>query len=464
MSTDNIEDIYPLSPMQEGILFHTLYAPETGMYVLQEACTFTGLDIDAFIRSWEKVIDRHAILRTAFAWKRLKRPVQVVGRSVGLPVEREDWRGLPEWEQAKRFDDYLVADRNRNFNLSKAPLMRMAFFQVSDDSYRFVWSSHHLLLDGWSKYLLLKEVLAYYKAFSRGETCSLDQPRPYKDYIAWLQKQDLSKAEEFWLEALKDFRRTTTIRGDVEDGREIDVEDSYGQQVLVLSAEETDWLQSFARQKRLTFNTLVQAAWALLLNRYSGERDIVFGTTLSGRPAELEGVESMIGLFINTLPVRVQIREHEPVIAWLKRLQSYQVAIRQFEHTPLVDVRRWSEIPPGLNLFDSLVVFQNFPIDDSLRDAERVLASEDSPVVERNNFPIVLVAAPSPLLQMKVLYDRRIFTDEAIDRILNNLRDALAQMTANPEGTVADIVLNESESLLAMNAQSLGDELEQFSF
>jgi amino acid adenylation domain-containing protein len=437
MSRKNVEDLYPLSPLQQGLLFHTLYAPASGVYVEQLNCTLGGeLNFDAFGRAWQQTIDRHPILRTAFVWEGLDEPVQVVRRSVRLPFTREDWRALPAAEQQERLRAYLKADLRQGFDLSKAPLMRIALLQLAEDSYQFVWSYHHLMLDGWCVPLVLREVFAFYEAFSRGESYAPQRPRPYRDYIAWLRRQDLRKAEAFWRQTLKGFHAPTplpTVRAfDAADGEAAQQEEEYGEQEISLASDTTAALQTLARSQGLTLNTLVQGAWALLLSRYSGERDVVFGVTVSGRPAELAGVESMVGLFINTLPLRVEIEGGQELLPWLKSLQEQQTELRQYEYSPLVQVQGWSDAPRGLPLFNSLLVFENYPVDASFRQQLAQLSVSNIRKVERTNYPLNLLAVPGAQLLLRFSYDRRRFDAAAIKRMLGHLRTALENFAAHP--------------------------------
>src|SRR5918992_3227160 len=259
----NIESIYPLSPMQQGMLFHTLQAPDSGVYCEQTSYSLTGnLNVSAFKRAWWQAVQRHPILRTAFYWEEFSEPLQVVYRQVALPWVEEDWRGLSPSEQQGRFEAFLEADWARGFELGQAPLMRYALLRVAEESYYFVWSFHHLLLDGWSLPLVLKEVLACYEGYCGGREVHLKRPRPYRDYIAWLQRQDLARAEGFWREALQGITAPTPLSIGRSEGVRLEREPRYAERGLRVSAAVTGRLQALARAHRLTLNTLVQGAWA----------------------------------------------------------------------------------------------------------------------------------------------------------------------------------------------------------
>src|ERR1043165_18048 len=300
MNKSNIESIYPLSPMQHGMLFHCLYAPESEVYFDQFTCTLDGgLDVEAFRRAWQKVVDRHPVLRTSFVWERREKPLQVVQRNVKLPLTQHDWRELEKNQQQEQLDELIQADRARSFDLSKAPLMRQALIRLSDDVYQFVWSRSHLLLDGWSNPLILRDVFAYYDAYRQGKALELAAPRPYQDYIYWLQRQDVDRAERFWRPVLAGFRAPTPLGVDRTLALPVRDEQQFGDERLSLSSETAVAPQAFTRKHQVTLNTVAQGMWALLLSRYSGEEDVLFGGVVSGRPAELAGCETMVGLFIN---------------------------------------------------------------------------------------------------------------------------------------------------------------------
>ncbi|MEG4855931.1 amino acid adenylation domain-containing protein [Microcoleus sp. K1-B6] len=440
MSNGNIEDFYPLSPAQQGILFHSLYQPESGVYFGQLLCVLRGdLNVSAFRNSWQKVVDRHPILRTCFLWEKLKEPVQAVRKQAALSCQQMDWRSLSASAQQQQLETFLKADREQGFDLTSAPLIRIALAQLETDTFQFILSHHHLVLDGWSLAIVLEEVFAFYQAFSQGEELHLKRPRPYRDYIAWLHQQDLSAAESFWRQTLKGFAAPTAIaRGNIFAGNRLE---SSGEQQVIFSATATAALQSAARQHQLTLNTLVQAAWALLLSRYSGEEDVVFGTVVSGRPPELMGAESVVGLFVNPLPVRVKIDPQDFVLSCLKELQAQQVEARQYEYSPLVEVQGWSEVPRSLPLFESLVVFENYPSDASLQEKIQNLKVENIRSRETTNYPLTVMAMPGAELTLKIIFDRSCFEDSAIARMLGHLQTLLEGMTANPEGKLSELPL-----------------------
>jgi alpha-ketoglutarate-dependent taurine dioxygenase len=439
----NVEDIYPLSPVQQGMLFHAVYDPKGGMYLEQKTCTLHGgLDVSAFERAWQCVVERHQVLRTAFVWRGMDEPMQVVRQKVKLSWTREDWRGLSPEEQQAQSSVFLQTDRTRGMDLSKAPLMRLALFRLADDAYQFTWTHHHILLDGWSLPILFKEVFAFYEASRKGADLRLEKGRPYRDYIAWLQRQDISQAEAFWRNELKGFTTPTPLwvsRNTSSGPKEI-----YGEQHLPLSEQETAALQSLAQRHQLTINTLVQGAWGLLLSYYSGEKDVVFGATVSGRPADLPGVETIFGIFINTLPVRVRITPQVPLPSWLKELQAKQVEMRQYEYSPLAQIQGWSETPRGRPLFESILVYENYPVNITSEERSASVEIRNFQAQERGNYPLVLKAALARhRLSLSTLHDAQIFDDAAIARMLNHLKALLNGMVDRPEiklGELAKII------------------------
>jgi hypothetical protein len=358
----NVEDIYPLTPLQSGMLFHSLMAPESGVYVNQVTCTLPAdLDPRRFRQAWERLVERHGVLRTSFLWDGLDEPLQAVRKKVTLPWQELDWRGLPAAEQERRFAELRQGERHTALPLSKAPLMRFSLVR-REREHGFIWTFHHLLLDGWSLPLLVRELVAVYTALAEGREVTLPPARPFSDYVVWMQRQDAAKAEPFWRGELSGFTAPTSL-GILGALGALGAERASGdgEHGIQLSREVTAGLQALAARHNLTLQTVTLGAWAVLLSRYSGEDDVVFGNVVSGRPAALPGVETMVGMFVNTLPARVRVNGDEPLVPWLQRLQERQLARQDFEHTPLAEIQRWSEVPAGSPLFETLYVFENYP-------------------------------------------------------------------------------------------------------
>ncbi|NLG52156.1 MAG: AMP-binding protein, partial [Chloroflexi bacterium] len=441
MSMKNIADFYPLSPMQQGMLFHSLYAPDSGVYVEQTAYTLRGpLDVEAFVRAWQRVVDRHPVLRTAFMGEGLKEPVQVVYREVTILPEQQDWRGLDSAEQQARLDALLQAQRKQGFDLNRPPLFRLALLRTADDAYTLVWTHHHILLDGWSGPLLFQEVFAFYEAFRRGRDLQLPARRPYRDYIVWLKRQDVAAAEAYWQRTLDGFTAPTPLMVDRLSATADDADQPHNHEKVWLSEATTARLQEFARAHGLTMNTLVQGAWALLLSRYSGEQDVVMGATVAGRPADLPGSAEMIGLFINTLPVRVRLSPDALLIPWLQSLQAQQSELRQYEYSPLVQVQEWSQVPRGTPLFESILVFENYPVESMVGGQHSdLLRIEEVFSFEQTNYPLTVVSGVSRRLLLEIAHDTRRYGQPTVARMLGHLHTLLEGMAADPYRRLADL-------------------------
>jgi surfactin family lipopeptide synthetase C len=430
------------------MLFHSLYAPKSPAYFNQMTCLVRrGLEVETFRRAWQRAIHHHPILRTAFAWTGLEEALQVIRRQVSLPLEEQDWTNLSEEEQQQRLTAYLKADHERGFKLDESPLMRLALIRVGTESYYLVWSFHHVLMDGWSVSLLLKDIMALYEAACDGRELQLERGRPFSEYIDWMQRQEITKAEEYWRERFKGFTSPTEWWAEgAGGGRAAGAVESYDERVVLLSEATTTRLQEVAREQHLTLNTLAQGAWALLLSRYGRTEDVIFGNVVSGRPPALPGAESMVGLFINTLPVRVEVRGEQRINEWLEELQRQQVALREYEYSPLVDVQRWSGVRRGRRMFESIFVFENYPVDKSLREQQGRLEITDLHSREQTDYGITLVVAPNPELCLKIYFDESLIDAASVSRMLGHVKQLLEQMAANIEQRVGQLsLLNEAE-------------------
>jgi amino acid adenylation domain-containing protein len=436
----NVSDIYPLTPTQAGILYHTLRSPQDDVYFQQISCTLTGdLDIDTFKRAWDEVVARHPALRTIFLWEGVDEPLQVVRETVIVPWEIYDWRGSTPEEQEHSLAVLAQEYRRRGFDLTRAPILRMVLIQLAENQFHFIWNFHHLLTDGWSTHLVFHEAFDTYEAMVRGESFTPASVRPFRDHIDWLKRQDRDAAERYWREQLTDFSAPIALHVD-RSAQAGGIR--HNEASLALDSTTTGAIKSFARQHHLTLNTVVQGAWSLLLSRYSGEEDVLFGITLSGRPADLRGVENMVGMFINTLPLRVRVEEDVQLLAWLDQLQKRQLEIRQYEYSSLARVQRLSDIEPGQQLFESIVVFENYPVAAA---RERSLNIANIRYREQSNYPLALLIIPDEQLQLLIIYDQARFDADTIDRMLGHLGTLLAAMAADPDQKLADLPVMGSE-------------------
>ena len=451
MTTLSIQESYGLSPLQRGMLFHSLDTQASGVDIEQIVCTLNeDLKVPKLLRAWQRVVERHPILRTSFRWEDLPEPQQDVHSRVEISIEQRDWRRLAATEQERCWLILLAADRRRGFILTLAPLMRLTLILYGENTYRLLWTFHHILLDGRSFPLVLREVFTIYEALRDGRDVDIQDPPPYRDYITWLKEQDPGHSEAYWRHKLNGFRASTPllpleVTNSANNG-------SYhqGVQELRLSAKVTARLNALSQQYHLTVNTFLQGAWALLLHHYSGEEDIVFGATRACRRSTLTDADSMVGLFINTLPLRVQVRPEAKLLDWLQELRTQQIELREHEHTPLVKIIGWSEVPRGTPLFESIIVFENYLLDTTLRAAGGEWLNRRFVYLGQTNYPLTIVAYADTELLVRVEYDQRRWSDAAAERMAGHLATLLEGMTTNPQRRLWElpIVTEEEEKLL----------------
>ncbi|ACK73920.1 amino acid adenylation domain protein (plasmid) [Gloeothece citriformis PCC 7424] len=430
---NNIEDLYELSPMQQGMLFHSLYSPESEVYFEQLICILKGkLNLSAFQKAWEKIVDRHPVLRSSFYWEEIEKPLQMVNRQIELSWNIYDWQNWDQGQQQSQLETFLKQDRAKGIALDEAPLMRFTLIQLDRDIYQFIWSHHHILFDGWSMQIILQEVFDLYEAYQKGKFLTLKPCYPYRDYIQWLQQQDNSKAQKFWQNQLQGFEAETPIEIDKLPGQKTS-QVAYHQIPFKFPLEISQKLESLAQKNRLTLNNIVQGAWGLLLSRYSGESDVIFGATVSVRPSNLPDVDKRVGLFINTLPIRLKISDQMALIPWLKQLQSQQIEQEQYAYYSLADIQKNSDILSGKPLFESLLVFENYPQDSAEKETNKTLKITNINCFERTNYPITIVVNPDSELSGRIIYDSSRFASEPIELMIGHFQNLLTEFALKPE-------------------------------
>jgi amino acid adenylation domain-containing protein len=438
----NVGTVLPLTPLQQGMLFHSLLAGEPDdhpEYVAQLGVSITGeLDVSAFEAAWQEVVRRNAVLRTCFVLGTGREPVQVVLRGVSFRLGVVDWSGVSPVVASRRWEELLRRDRRRGFVLSRAPLLRVVLVRLGPGSFRLVWSFSHLLLDGWSVSLLLGELWDVYAGLVAGSGVVAGVPgRPFADYVGWLRGRDGSVDEGFWRAELAGLEGVSPVRL-VGDAGVSGV--GFGEVCVELPVGVTAGLGEVARASRLTVNCWVLAGWLLVLAGYSRSSDVVVGVVSAGRPAELSGVESMVGLFVNTVPLRVAVGVGGSVVDWVRLVGEGLWRVQEFGYSSLVDVQRWSGLPAGTGLFDTLYAFENYPVEAAGPDRDGRPRMHDAVFHDTSTYPLNLIAAPvGDRLRLRLLHDRAQINDDAATRIVDQLRETLAAMVAGPDRPVVGL-------------------------
>lgn len=441
LSIATLEDLYPLSPMQQGMLFHTLYEPQVGAYISQLRLDIQGLDPQRFAQAWQAALTRHDILRSSFHWQGLDSAHQAIVRQVALPLEVLD---------ATDTDALADAERAQGFELGSAPLFRLKLVQTGDQDWHLIYTSHHILMDGWSNAQLLAEVIQHYAAGPSSPAAAGQNRGQYRHYLSWLQQRSAVAGEHFWKAALAPLQAPTLLADAL--GPAVGAEGSEDHRVA-LDGPATQRLAEFARQQKVTLNTLLQAAWSLLLQRYTGQDCVVFGATVAGRSAPLPGIEEQLGLFINTLPLVCAMKPDCTVSQWLGELQEMNLAMREYEHVPLYDIQGWAG-QQGAALFDSLLVFENFPVAAALKQgAPAGLSFSNLHNHERTHYPLTLGIELGDGLSLDFSYDSARFSAAHIVQLAANLQHLLVQFAALPDAPLGALqLLDEVETRAAIAA------------
>ncbi len=432
---DGLEDIYELTPVQHGLLFHSLYEPRSSVYLEQVLCALRGgIDSTLLQQAFARLVERHAVMRTAYHWQGFKKPLQVVMKRVDVPWQTMDVRACGPGEQRRRMEEWLADDRTRGSRLDHAPVMRCAHVILSSTSSRFIWTFHHLLLDGWSVAILLRDLFEIYDGLLSGRRADQPRPRPYRDYVLWRQQHGDSGAADYWRRYLKGLAAPTRVASGVPPG---EVRGQHTEAVQWLSRDATRRLSDRARAERTTLSSVVAGALAFVLARRTSQREVVFGSTVSGRPAELEQSERMVGLFINALPLRVTIDEGADMWAWLRRLQQDQVERHRFAHESLVEIQGCSEVARGTPLFETLLVFENYPGLQGLGTEHVELI--DVRAIERTNYPLTWIVTPGDRLHVRAAWYDESCATPFVERFLAHLLTTLAAIADGRCRVVGDL-------------------------
>ncbi|GMQ81615.1 MAG: hypothetical protein BMS9Abin05_1047 [Rhodothermia bacterium] len=430
----------PLTPLQYGMLMHYLLHADDGADIQQmEVRLPRDMDLDAFEGAWRLVFERHDALRIQFAWEGLDAPLQTCGNKLELPFEVCDLSNHAD--SRRELDAFLKHDRKHGFKLDHAPLMRLHVFRKTSWEPILIWTTHHTILDGRSRVIVLREVFDAYDAIVGGRRPDLGRTSSYHDYAHWCSSQNLEPAEKYWKGVLNGFSQRTRLPGELT--RSVNGIKGSGRSKLQigLSRAETEHLCTFSAAAKVTINSVVQGAWSLLLSRYSGSNDVVFGAVRACRNGGPKGTKSTVGMLINTVPVRINTESNQLVARWLKDVRQQWVGMRSFERTPLSQIQRWADISSGSSLFDSLLVFENYDLEEAVGEGATSDRGSGYRVVTQTSFPIALSVNQSDLLRLNLEFNRSLLTETEAGRLLVHFKNILLDLGTTGDATLADVTM-----------------------
>ncbi len=444
------------------MLYHTIRDPALGIYHVHCTAELDGpLVLEHFARAWDLAAARHAALRTFFAWEGRERPLQVVRPRVALEPDVLDWRDLDEPAQAERWTELLRRDRQRGFDLAIAPLTRVTLARLGPDRHRMLWSMHHAVIDGWSALVVLDDVMRDYAALAAGATPHASPAPSFDRFVGWLDAQDRTAAETFWRRTLAGFAGSTQLPG---GQARRPTAGARVKTTLELTEKQTRELRDVAARMRVTLNTLLMGAWSLLLARHAGRDDVLFGVTVSDRPAEIAEVDRAAGLYLTTVPVRAPSHHGVPTVDWLRLLQLTLSDARAHGAPGLAAIQRWSGLRNGGPLFETLVVFENFPREamrpflpggSGSRSHGGALVLRSAAMDVPNDVPLVLVALPGERLVLHVVHDPAVVPNQVAARLPSQLATVLGAL-GEPERPVDQLPLLGASELTQLLAEWSG--------
>ncbi|MEL6864764.1 MAG: amino acid adenylation domain-containing protein, partial [Bacteroidota bacterium] len=432
----NLEALYPLSPLQEGLLFHSLLAEQGGAYINQFSCELRDLQEDYFYQSWKWLQEKHSVLRTCFYADDFAIPLQGQYASADLPISHYDYRAYDEQKQAERLNLFLKTDREKAFDLRQAPLFRVSLIRLSNSVHRMVWTFHHLINDGWSTPVIIGELLNSYELLKQGQTLAAPVKDQYEDYIRFIRSTKRTKATAFWQKYLQTIENPSLLPFSQMEGQRNQGGASIGIHQWQLSPEKGAALNAFAHKHHLTINTIVQGVWAYLLARYTGQNQAVYGVTVSGRPAALSDAASRVGLYINTIPLSAEMRWNQSPVEWLQQIQLGHSQAREYQFLSLKEIQATN--PLKGDWFDSILVFENYPIGEGIIEEHQALAS-DVQIEERTNYLLTLSASFQSTLDIHFIYNDEWLDAHYVEAISGHFEQVLDQLVQETAPQLSDL-------------------------
>lgn len=453
LDRNNISSMYALSPVQEGILFHSSYLYSTGVknnttYHTQFDVGFSSaVDVEVFKKAWSFVINNHTILRTGFIYDKLNVPVQFVNKEVDLPLRFFDFTNFSKEEKEAKFKELKNEDRHKDFDFTTPPLMRITLVKLDQDSFKMIWTKHHVLWDGWSGQIIIQEVIKAYKDFLKGNQPDAIKEDRYEDFINYIKTIDSFKEKSFWQKYLKDFSEPTLLPFCSVSHERNKGKGTYKRRTIEFTKAFTQKISDFSKSLHITPNTLTQGVWAILVSKYSGSKDVVYGVTVSGRPADSDlDFGNKVGLYINTIPFRATIKQQDTVNEFLKRLQKTSVEAREFQHTSLNKIQDWNEIKG--DCFDSLLSFTNYPVSESSKSDSQSLNIDAVDIKENNNYLLSIQPSLKEKLVVDFTFNSNILEEEYVKMICSHFETILCQIVKEEVDDISTIQFHtESEEI-----------------
>ncbi|HDX9649186.1 TPA: amino acid adenylation domain-containing protein, partial [Bacillus cereus] len=446
-----IEKIYPLANMQQGMLFHALEDPQSGAYFEQLVIDVKGfIDVNLFEESLNDIMKRHEILRTAIEYEITEQPKNVIikGRKIGFRYRDIRQQGIDQ--QKESITTYIEQDREKGFDFSKDVLIRLELIQTDDKAYTIIWSNHHILFDGWGRGIILGELFHIYGNKQVGQYPNLEEPRPYSDYIRWLGEQEKEEGIQYWKQYLAGYQKPAKVPSfKIDSTREY-----HGQETLIeFSRELTKKMTELANQNNVTLNTVLQTLWGIILAKYNHTDDVVFGSVVSGRDAKVAGIEKMVGLFINAIPTRINIKEQKSFKNILKEVQQQAIESQAYNYMNLSDIQSLSDLKR--DLIDHVMIFENYALDERLLQEEESKSSfvfKDIKGIEQTNYGFTIVVVPGEQLVLKISYDGNLYSEKLIQNIANHLKNVTDQVVQDEHKNVNQLeILSKEEKHYFLN-------------
>lgn len=441
---DNFVKAYPLSNMQQGMYFHWLYEKSSTAYFQQLSLSVEEhIDVDIIAKSMEMLIKRYEIFRTVFISNGLESPMQVVLKEVKPQIHIEDITYMNEDEKELYLCSFLERDRNTGFDLNKGPLIRMAVLKTSEESCKLVFSFHHIIMDGWCIATITQEFFESYRAIQANSEYMLGKVIPYSVYMDWFQMQDMEEGRNYWRTYLEDYLQTPPLRRYI--NREKQKVHEQGSFSIEINEALTEQLENLVRKNWITMNTLIEAAWGVLLQKYNSSDDVVFGSVVSGRPPEIAGIEDMVGLFINTIPVRIQTKKMQRFTELLKECQEKSLSSTQYHYCSLAEIQACTA--QKQDLIDHVLVFENYPVEKAVQGDKSSSGFKvtDVKAFEQTNYDLTVNITSGKKIEIKFKFNKGVFSDSNIRKISGHLRELLLEVSKQPDIFVEDIDLMTDE-------------------